>query len=362
MLDEAVSILKKNPEIKVEIDGHTDNTGSAVYNMNLSERRAKAVMKYFVDKGVGLFTFTSGSNSLDDSLAIADHIIREGLKINYSFFTRSEPGVKHDQEDIVSKYVKLIKSGLRAVFIGAESGNDEVLKKVMNKGATSEDIEYTVKAIQEASNQANIPVDLIMSIIYPHPTMEGISLGQAYEDTLSLVKRTMPDSVMAYPPAPFAGTKWTTEERFGFDYHDPKNPQTEDLSRQEKSRLVTREMMEMEYILFLPPSKWNTPNITVNGLGAQKIFKMNEEFRNAVKELGIATDLSDEQFMMFRSLTDEQGNYIYEGRQGALVFKRKIMQSIVSCKYDNVQSFYDSVNKKSEELARSSLLNMNEVN
>jgi len=52
MLDEAVLILKKNPEIKVEIDGHTDNMGSAAYNMNLSERRAKAVMKYFVDNGV----------------------------------------------------------------------------------------------------------------------------------------------------------------------------------------------------------------------------------------------------------------------------------------------------------------------
>ncbi len=52
MLDEAVSILKKNPELKVEIDGHTDNMGSAAYNMNLSERRAKAVMEYFVDKGV----------------------------------------------------------------------------------------------------------------------------------------------------------------------------------------------------------------------------------------------------------------------------------------------------------------------
>ena len=52
MLDEAVLILKKNPEIKVEIDGHTDNRGSAAYNMNLSERRAKAVMKYFVDNGV----------------------------------------------------------------------------------------------------------------------------------------------------------------------------------------------------------------------------------------------------------------------------------------------------------------------
>jgi OmpA-OmpF porin, OOP family len=52
MLDEAVSVLKKNPEIKVEINGHTDNTGSAAYNMNLSERRAKSVMNYFVDKGI----------------------------------------------------------------------------------------------------------------------------------------------------------------------------------------------------------------------------------------------------------------------------------------------------------------------
>ncbi len=49
MLDEAVLILGKNPEIKVEIDGHTDNVGPAAYNI---ERRAKAVKQYFVDKGV----------------------------------------------------------------------------------------------------------------------------------------------------------------------------------------------------------------------------------------------------------------------------------------------------------------------
>jgi OOP family OmpA-OmpF porin len=52
MLDEAVIILKKNPAINVEIDGHTDNVGPAAYNMKLSERRANAVMKYFVDNGV----------------------------------------------------------------------------------------------------------------------------------------------------------------------------------------------------------------------------------------------------------------------------------------------------------------------
>jgi OOP family OmpA-OmpF porin len=52
MLDEAVAILKKNPEINVEIDGHTDNVGPAAYNMTLSEKRANAVMKYLVDQGV----------------------------------------------------------------------------------------------------------------------------------------------------------------------------------------------------------------------------------------------------------------------------------------------------------------------
>jgi len=52
MLDEAVIILKKNPAIKVEIDGHTDNRGPSAYNMKLSERRANSVMKYFVDNGV----------------------------------------------------------------------------------------------------------------------------------------------------------------------------------------------------------------------------------------------------------------------------------------------------------------------
>jgi outer membrane protein OmpA-like peptidoglycan-associated protein len=52
MLNEAVVILKKNSKIKVEVDGHTDNIGPAEYNMMLSERRANAVMKYFVDNGV----------------------------------------------------------------------------------------------------------------------------------------------------------------------------------------------------------------------------------------------------------------------------------------------------------------------
>jgi outer membrane protein OmpA-like peptidoglycan-associated protein len=52
MLNETSDILKMNPEINVKIDGHTDNIGTSMYNMKLSERRANAVMEYFVSKGV----------------------------------------------------------------------------------------------------------------------------------------------------------------------------------------------------------------------------------------------------------------------------------------------------------------------
>jgi OOP family OmpA-OmpF porin len=52
MLQEAVLIMKKNPDLKVEVDGHADSTGAAAYNMTLSEKRAEAVKKYFVDQGI----------------------------------------------------------------------------------------------------------------------------------------------------------------------------------------------------------------------------------------------------------------------------------------------------------------------
>lgn len=51
-LDAVVTVLNKNTDLKVEIQGHTDNVGKAAYNMKLSENRASAVMGYLVQKGI----------------------------------------------------------------------------------------------------------------------------------------------------------------------------------------------------------------------------------------------------------------------------------------------------------------------
>ncbi len=50
-LNRVVKTLKENPHLKVEIAGHTDNTGSEKYNLKLSDQRAKAVMEYLLDNG-----------------------------------------------------------------------------------------------------------------------------------------------------------------------------------------------------------------------------------------------------------------------------------------------------------------------
>lgn len=51
-LDEAARVMKMHPNLKVEIQGHTDNVGSAEYNQKLSERRAKAVADYLIGAGI----------------------------------------------------------------------------------------------------------------------------------------------------------------------------------------------------------------------------------------------------------------------------------------------------------------------
>jgi outer membrane protein OmpA-like peptidoglycan-associated protein len=51
-LNSIVTILNENPDLKVKIEGHTDNVGDDVVNMTLSTDRAAAVKAYFVSKGI----------------------------------------------------------------------------------------------------------------------------------------------------------------------------------------------------------------------------------------------------------------------------------------------------------------------
>jgi outer membrane protein OmpA-like peptidoglycan-associated protein len=51
-LDSVASVLAKYPDTRVQVIGHTDSTGSAEYNYNLSNRRATSVANYLSGRGV----------------------------------------------------------------------------------------------------------------------------------------------------------------------------------------------------------------------------------------------------------------------------------------------------------------------
>ncbi|GAB3202730.1 outer membrane protein OmpA-like peptidoglycan-associated protein/tetratricopeptide (TPR) repeat protein [Pontibacter aydingkolensis] len=51
-LDKLATVLKNNPEVKIEMSSHTDSRESVKYNNVLSERRAKAAVDYLVSQGI----------------------------------------------------------------------------------------------------------------------------------------------------------------------------------------------------------------------------------------------------------------------------------------------------------------------
>ena len=66
ILNEAIEILKRYPDLRVEVAGHTDECGTDEYNQGLSERRARAVYDYLTSNGVDAGRMT-GPNGYGES-------------------------------------------------------------------------------------------------------------------------------------------------------------------------------------------------------------------------------------------------------------------------------------------------------
>jgi OOP family OmpA-OmpF porin len=52
VLEGAIATLKRYPDLKIQVAGHTDSRGSDAYNLDLSARRAATVLKFLQDGGV----------------------------------------------------------------------------------------------------------------------------------------------------------------------------------------------------------------------------------------------------------------------------------------------------------------------
>ena len=80
LLGEVAQALKDRPKIKVRIEGHTDDKGSAKYNKTLSEKRAKAVRDHMLQQGVGPERMIA--IGYGEETPIADNDTEEGREMN----------------------------------------------------------------------------------------------------------------------------------------------------------------------------------------------------------------------------------------------------------------------------------------
>jgi len=282
-------------------------------------------------RGIGIFRFAGSSTTLEQAASIAGMLLEKNLSVLFSMFTRSERGLSQPETRarVVESYRLLLRAGLRAVFLGAESGLDRANETVMNKGARREDVIATVEVLREASRAEGLRLDIGLSLIYPAPTLGQFSLEELAGADLSLVEACAPDSVLVSPPAPFPGTGWFENSReYGFKLAADFVPT----------------MLEYDYMLYKPPSLWPDAGLSLEGSDLRSILAECQRLRTALEERGVITEVTDEHFLMLRAAG-------YEGADGAAEFKRRALIGLLSCDYRWMDLLQEKVNRVSRGIA-----------
>ncbi|MBO4771508.1 MAG: OmpA family protein, partial [Bacteroidales bacterium] len=79
-INRIVKLMNENPDLKFEVQGHTDNTGGASLNQTLSEQRANAIVNKMVEMGIDRSRLTAVGKG--QSVPLADNSTDEGRAKN----------------------------------------------------------------------------------------------------------------------------------------------------------------------------------------------------------------------------------------------------------------------------------------
>jgi len=85
VLDAVVAVMKDNPTIKLEVQGHTDNVGTAGYNKRLSDSRSASVKTYLTSHGVAAARLASKGYGFDRPLVPNDTAQNRALNRRVQF-------------------------------------------------------------------------------------------------------------------------------------------------------------------------------------------------------------------------------------------------------------------------------------
>lgn len=79
-LEQVAAILSADSSLRLQVDGHSDNVGPASVNLRLSQKRAEAVKKYFVSRGIAPSRL--GATGYGQTRPVADNSTKAGQTAN----------------------------------------------------------------------------------------------------------------------------------------------------------------------------------------------------------------------------------------------------------------------------------------
>ena len=285
-----------------------------------------------VRRGVSFFRFSSSETPLQHGRTIAEAIVQQGINIRFSMFARA---IRPDKEALEA-YRLMIRAGLRAVFMGGETGHDLVNRQIMNKGVEKKNIVDTIATIRLASDAAGLPCRIGLALIYPCPVPEGVSLEDVYKSNVALIDETLPDTVIVNPPGPMPGTRWFDEaEKFGFSFNAGADN-------------FKHNIMRYEYSMFKPPELWQDIGFSLQGMDIKQLLKETGRLRAYAASIGIPTDISDEYLMMTEAIG-------LRSKLDMLGFKQQTLLDIVSGSTEYTRRIAAAINAASRELAEANI-------
>jgi len=152
-------------------------------------------LEYWYSQGIKHFNVNDDNFTLINERVyqICDEIERRGLK---GLFIRCANGIRADRvtRDLLARMKEV---GFKEVAFGADGGNNRVLREIVHKGETIEDIE---RALQDA---CDLGLNVKLFIIVGHP---GETLSDV-EDSIALAQRYPIVWLHLNNPIPYPGTE-----------------------------------------------------------------------------------------------------------------------------------------------------------
>lgn len=276
-------------------------------------------------QGISFFRFSSSETPLSHGKAIARMLLENNITAHYSMFVRAGKVTPETYE----AYCLMIRSGLRAVFMGGETGHDLINSVVMNKGITKKDIIDTIQCIKLASTEVGIPCKIGLSLIYPTPIVENVSLQDVFNENISLIENSLPDTIIVNPPGILPGTTWFDRpEAFGFEIADN----------------YTTNLMHYEYSMYKPVHVWKKLDFLLNGKDMYSILAETARMHKAVESMHIPVGISDEYLMMLTAIG-------HGSKTDLLIFKKHSLIDIMTGSSHYIKQIVEKINTYSRKMA-----------